>query len=233
MNKKTGNSLYGKWSQHVSIVSYYGRESQLPDEYKPLIKDDVNYSVSLFNYFDDVYIDLHSKKKVDSKFTFTCISSFITAYARIKLLNMMKTVEPYVVYCDTDSIKILNKDGAYIENGKDLGDFMMEYSKREMFYAPKFYGSKTKGIPKNAKVINIDEVNGIVEYEIKKPYKYRGAIRQNKKMGIWEFISKKNSLQDDKRVWYGNIFYNQGIESKPYYINDKYNLMVNINTKNI
>jgi DNA polymerase elongation subunit (family B) len=233
MNKKVGNSLFGKYSQHSPIVSYFGRESQIPKEYLPLLKDTVNFSISLHDYFGTLYVNLHSREKRDANFCFTCISSFITAYARIYLLNTAKSVEKYVVYCDTDSLKLLNKDGVYISGGNNLGDFMLEYAKREKYYAPKFYGSKTKGVHKNAEIVREDIVNGEIEYRVKKPYKFRSAIRENKKMSLWEWFSKTVSLTDDKRLWSGEIFYNQGIYSKPYYINTGDVLDIIIDTKNI
>jgi hypothetical protein len=234
MNKKVGNSLYGKFSQHIPLISYYGRESHMPDEYKEFVNDDTNYSVSLYEYFGDTYVDLHSRSKIDSKFCFCTISSFITARARMKLTNMMKIskeVEDAVVYCDTDSIKILNHNGIFIPSGKDLGDFMMEYYKKEPFYAPKFYGNKTKGISKNAEVISKNDES--IEYKMRKPYKFRSAIRRKKVMGVWDYFTKTVHLQDDKRIWYGDNFAGQGILSKPYYINNWDNLEVSIDTKNI
>jgi hypothetical protein len=221
MNKKTGNSLFGKFSQHVPEFSFYGREEHLPDEYLELLGDKENYVSYVYDYFGENYIDLHSRKMKDSKFTFCCISSFITAYARIYLLNEAKKCgEHNIVYCDTDSLKIKN-NGSYVTSGKDLGDFMAEYCKIEPFYAPKFYGTKTKGVNKNKDTYMSFDSNlwGYKSYKIKKPWRFKSAIRNNKKMALWEIFCKTIDMYDDKRIWFGEKFYNSGINSKPYYIN--------------
>jgi hypothetical protein len=231
MTKKIGNSLFGKFSQHIPEISYYGRESQLPESFKPYLKQQDKFFVGMYEYNDEVYIDIHSKDKIDSKFCFTVISAFITSYARIKLLRAMKKVEKYVVYCDTDSIKIINKEGAYVDNGKNLGDFMAEYAKKERFFAPKFYGSKTKGISKNERrIIEENEKDGYIIFEFKKPYKFRSAIRQKKALASWEKIIKQVDLYDDKRVWYGEMFYGYGVESSPYELTSGHSMPISVNT---
>jgi len=231
MTKKIGNSLFGKFSQHIPEKSYYGRENQLPESFKPYLKQQDKYFVGLYEYKDEVYIDVHSNDKIDSKFCFTVISVFITSYARIKLLKAMKKVEKYVAYCDTDSIKILNLDGAYVENGKTLGDFMAEYNKKEKFFAPKFYGNKTKGISKNEReILEENEKEGYIVFSFKKPYKFRSAIRQKKNMASWEKIIKQVDLYDDKRNWYGEKFYGFGILSKPYELRSGHSKPILVNT---
>lgn len=68
--------------------------------------------------------DKSPKEQVDA--TYTAVASFITAWARDKLLNAIyKNIENFV-YCDTDSIHLLDR-AKDISEGKNLGQFAIEH----------------------------------------------------------------------------------------------------------
>jgi hypothetical protein len=185
----------------------------------------------------ELYISYKSDIEIDSKFSFVCWASFTTAYARIKLFNEAKRFENEVCYMDTDSIKKIVSSNK-LENSKQLGKFGLEYVESEMFYSCKNYGQKTKGVPrskfkkskvcpKGVLIVNIDElkprsfiredneIEGYKIFEFERPFKLKEAIRRNKTVASWESKTKVVTMKDDKRVWFGDVFYNQGVSSLP------------------
>lgn len=222
MIKKIGNSLYGKTGEKRNLWSYYGKESDIPDDILLKINEDKCH-IEPKDINGELYISYTSKEFKDTTHTFTCIASFVTAYARIKLLNFMKQFESTVVYCDTDSIKLIVNTGKY-ESSKDLGNLGYEYTKFENFYAPKNYGNKIKGIPKNTKrnpnrntMLIDDKINGKRLYRYENPIKFRQSLRSKHYVcSQWVTMEKNVLMNDDKRIWFGFKFYNQGIKSVPY-----------------
>ncbi len=233
MTKKTGNSTYGKLAQKIFEFSFAGRSEDLPDEILEKIKS--GQLTPIYKEHDnEEYVFVNSDKKVDTKHTFVCIPSFVTAYARIKLLERMKKYEKDMVYVDTDSTKILA--GKYpMDSGDDLGEFGYEYRETEYFYAPKNYISrdkiqknkdtgemeqkrKIKGITKRAKLTKDDKETGIMAFEMSTPVKFKGSIRRDKVIARWETNTKEVYMYDNKRNWYGEKFYGKGIRSEPFII---------------
>lgn len=263
MDKKTGNSCYGKFGQRIFEYSYSGRISDLPDNITEKINNGV-LTPYYTEYNDEGYVFVNSPDKKDSKHTFPCIASFVTSYARIKWLERAKQVEKYIVYGDTDSVKYESNEITKFEDEPDLGGFGFEYNENDIFFAPKNYMDeerfiellqtneiltdkikenmtqkeinqiiedannsaskskiKIKGIPKRAKLSKMDIDNGIMTFVYEAPNKYKSSIRRNKEMAKWERISKDVAMNDDKRIWYGDVFFNQGTQSKAYEINTK------------
>lgn len=234
--KKVGNSLVGKFGQKNPIVAYYGKEKDMSVELRDEIFDDGKaFTPHILN--GELYISYASDKEIDSKFAFVCWASFTTAYARIKLYNEAKKFESEVVYMDTDSIKKIKTDN-HLENSKQLGMFGLEYTQEEIFYSCKNYGDKTKGVPrgklkkskvcpKGQLIVHFDDLNvrsfirlddenlGIKIFEFERPFKLKEAIRRGKVVSSWELKTKVVTMKDDKRVWFGDVFYNQGISSLP------------------
>jgi hypothetical protein len=252
MFKNLGNSLYGKFGQKMLEYEYYGKEESLPDKDVDKVYDADNYIYHLYSYHGENYVNLKSKNYLDSKHTFTPIASFITAYARVKLLNSMKENENEMIYCDTDSKKIEHKKHSFV-GGDDLGDFGFEYTKTQKFYAPKIYMDldendlKVKGVkkqkskgsfycPKGKLIISIkdidtirtniitqiNEIEGFRSFKSRSPIRFREAIKTNGKYEMAQWIDKAKQVwfYDDKREWYGDIYYGYGIQSRPYYINE-------------
>jgi hypothetical protein len=238
MIKKIGNSLIGKFGQKNSIYTYYGKECDLPVEIDLTScryentkecpnkkgcqckdKTDCPTYENMYNLYhttiDDIfYISVTSKETVDSNHSFCCIASFVTAYARIKILKLLKQNEKYVIYTDTDSIKVISGKCKY-DTGKELGDLSYEYTAPENFYSCKNYGDKCKGVKKNSKILDYDYDNGLKHYQYKSPLKFKSYLRRKERFGKWFDLEKIVSMKDTKRKWYGDKFYGQGIESKP------------------
>ena len=195
MYKTLGNSLYGKYGEQnekggwVKLEDWNGDAEGL-DVYEWKAAGGEKYC----------YI---SKQKLDSKHTFPVIPSWITAHARMKLLREMKKREKWVVYCDTDSIHILSNCPYPIESSKELGGWGFEYEAEQVYYRPKFYGKKRKGVPKRAELKEADEIKEIYEYL--SPVKRATAIRRNLLQNIWLPVKKEIIKVDDKRVWNGNF----------------------------
>ena len=92
-----------------------------------------------------------------------------------------------------------------------MGGWGFEYEAEQIYYRPKFYGKKRKGVPKRAKKKEEDDIKEIYEYL--SPVKRATAIRRNLIQNIWLPVKKEIIKVDDKRVWNGNF-------SKPIKIED-------------
>jgi hypothetical protein len=138
--KLMGNGLYGKFAQRNPTQSGFSDLPPLGGEGQMCVERDV--------YGKKVYI-YASRDKEDGGETFPCISAFVTAYSRLKLLKYLKSHEDNVVYCDTDSVKYPDYD--FEEDPKrerhysstELGDvkYEPENSGNYIFLKPKLYGS--------------------------------------------------------------------------------------------
>jgi len=79
------------------------------------------------------------------------IASWITAMSRIVLYRKMDAYEPYVLYCDTDSIATTRKCPK-LESSKELGLFQLEKTGSDFFVIrEKFYMLKDKKIIKTGR----------------------------------------------------------------------------------
>jgi hypothetical protein len=226
--KLLGNSLYGKFGQKFLEYEYYGKEADIPEKDLEKMYDNENYVSHMYKYHGENYLNIKSKNLIDSKHTFTVISSFITAYARMKWLKAVKeNGEESLVYGDTDSAKFISGKHTMVDD-EELGGFGFEYNKIQKFFAPKLYMDldekqfKIKGVKKSAKQTNDNEIEGYRSYKYNTPIKYREAIKSNNKyeMGQWVNKGKDVWFYDDKRNWFGEKYYNYGIESEPLYINE-------------
>jgi hypothetical protein len=169
------------------------------------------------------YITVPPDGKKDAMHSFPCIPVFVASYARLKLFQALKANEGASVYCDTDSIK-LHGQPVGIAVGKELGDWGFEGQQTAIFYKPKWYGSKCKGVPKRGKEISRDEaiiyaesakrpdlVKQIKEaiesafYTFDKPRRFKEAIKSGKPINQWLTMLKILSKNDDKRIWIGDL----------------------------
>lgn len=195
MIKKIGNSLFGSFGQRNSKNDYFGKLSDL--ESIPL---GVWLKSTIIDGIEYVNIKTDSNKE-DSSHTFPCIPGFITSFARLDLLKAMKKNEKYVVYCDTDSIKA-TRPLKGITIGKGLGEWGFEYEKTEIFYKPKWYGEKLKGVPKRAELIYEDKDSQTWVY--KKPNRMKESFNRDLIPNLWNYVTKEVLKLDDKRIWNGN-----------------------------
>lgn len=195
MIKTIGNSLYGKLGekhgggQWVKLIDF----------------NDSIEGYDLITIHDgENYVYIKGGVPTDSTHTFPGIPAFITGYGRVKLLHRIKEHEYYIVYCDTDSTHF---DACVdLPDEKGIGNWGFEYERPQMYYKPKMYGSKTKGIPKCAELIG----SGVDKkyYSFEKPLKRSESIRRHDTQNRWIRQLKTVSIHDDKRVW-------DGVVSKP------------------
>jgi len=200
--KTLGNSLYGKYGER----NERGGWVKLSEWQGDIEGKDIREYVDGEKY---IYV---GKSPLDSKHTFPVIPAWITTHARLKLLREMKKREKWVVYCDTDSIHILSECPNPIESSKELGGWGFEYETEQVYYRPKFYANKTKGVPKRAEILKND--NDMIEFKYTSPIKRATAIRRKLPQNMWIEILKQLRKTDDKRVWNDKTG-----ESKPIYIN--------------
>lgn len=198
MIKRIGNSLYGKFAQRNSD-DFFGKLSQC--EMLPDVCD-------MFDVNGEIWVRIKGDL-IPAKFEFPCISSFITAYARLKLYAGIDANQDTIIYCDTDSMK-LEKPIQNIPFSGDLGEFGYEGFFEYTFYRPKFYGEKCKGIPKNAaEYYTLPELESMAydtltykRFKFIRPLKEREAIRRKQAPNTWVEMIKKVSFSDDKRDWF-------------------------------
>jgi len=103
------NSLYGKFGQRTSRVSYTGRNESAADM-RRLIIDAKTHKISTHQVFfgRETIIDQGEEESANSM---PAISAHVTDYARLYLWRLIDQAGlKNCFYCDTDSI-ILNKKG--------------------------------------------------------------------------------------------------------------------------
>jgi len=192
MVKKMGNSLYGKFAQRNSN-EFFGKLTEFKGDIPPVCQ--------FLEYNGETWL-LVKGELTPAKFEFPVVSAFITAYARIKLYRAMHANKETIIYCDTDSIKLIHP-AVGIEIGKGLGQFGIELENTEITYhRPKLYGDKRKGVPKRAVKIAANAHSETWKFD--KPLRYREAIKKGLSPNIWVEILKTLEYQDDKRDWIGN-----------------------------
>lgn len=199
MIKTIGNSLYGKLGEKHGG----GQWIKLID-----FKESIE-GLMTSTHQGEKYVYIEGGIPTDSTHTFPCIPAFITSYGRVKLLHRMKEHEYYVIYCDTDSTHF---DACVdLPDEKGLGQWGFEYERPQMYYKPKMYGSKNKGVPKRAELVG----SGVDKkyYSFEKPLKRAESIRRHDVQNRWLRQLKSVLIHDDKRVW-------DGVVSEPIKIGD-------------
>lgn len=156
-----------------------------------------------------------------------CISSYITSYARINLLQKLHELEEKginVLYCDTDSFTIEDSNLDEIEMSSELGGWDIEQSFDEVkFYAPKCYCSikdgkpflKMKGVDRMAikRITESSKTLKEVEEKIRKPIQmaerfmsYTESLRHGQTLSTkkrskhYSFVNNKRLFTDGKSI---------------------------------
>lgn len=196
------NSLYGRFGMRMKHLTTYFDELPI-DIIRELQDIDKYYELHTFNeQRTDCYLITENEKYLNSWFSIPCFSSYITSEARIILLkNLIANEKNNIVYCDTDSIFLT---GNFFGNVSDeLGCFKIEPKTITEINGLKNYtyvdetGKETvviKGISRNS----VKESEG--KYRIKKYYKTKESLRQNKEAGQQHFIIKELKHIYDKRT---------------------------------
>ena len=164
--KYMGNGLYGKFGQK-EIVSDIMDTVTGRRYFREEIIDMVNGGVVIQTYLMNKLIIQYSLG--EGKNSFVGLAAHITENARFVLWDIMKqTGRNRILYCDTDSVKVREKDVKYIPtaiNPDILGAMKCEQeSNRLIIGGAKNYRTETsrhiKGIPQEAKEI----YPGVFEY---------------------------------------------------------------------
>lgn len=208
--KYLGNTLYGGFGQRNTKYSFFGKLK----DFHGYIEPGNDPQVTIIN--NTKYISVSDNHKDDSSHTFPCIPGFITSYARVDLFNVLKANEDIAVYCDTDSVKVECKPYGNIldtiknvSTGHGLGQWGFEYRKSQIFFKPKMYADKNKGVPDRAQLVYEDALSRTYVY--RKPNKMKESFRRGNLIPAqWDYVVKDLTLLDDKRDWSED-----GLESEP------------------
>ena len=201
------NSLYGRFAMRMKLTTTYFDEIpfQLIEELKVA---DKYCDIQIFNeQRNDCYLITENEKFKNSFFSIPAFSSYITSAARVILLKGLTDNEKNkVVYCDTDSIFLIDNFNGVISD--NLGDFKKENKKVIEVSGLKNYKYEDengkvwnviKGISKNS-VKEKDFKTGETVYKTQKYIKTKQALRQNKEAGQSYIMKKTLSHKYDKRI---------------------------------
>jgi len=205
------NSLYGKFGeQRGETGNFIPITGETPTEDligKTIIYHGINADgIPMSDLPKQEYYVVPPGDKIDSPHTFACICAFVTSYARVALLKAMKQNETGLIYCDTDSVKIIaGYPVKLVTHDTDLGAWKNE-TKGEFeelpFYTAKQYGDKHKGVPKKAKILCENE--NVRKFSFEKVIQRREAILKNLPQNAFVDSQKTLTKLDDKRVWINN-----------------------------
>ncbi len=198
MIKRMGNSLYGKFAQRNNAEIFCRLK-----EYPAAVPDGSEF----IEYRGEMWVIVKGES-TPAKFEFPAIAAFITSYARIKLYKGIEANADTIIYCDTDSNK-LTAPAKGIIIGNELGQWKNEGEQTSIFYRPKFYGDKHKGVPKTAgEICRLSDrekyINNSINYRVfnfKRPTREREAVRRGLIPNQWLEVEKVLTFTDDKRVW--------------------------------
>ena len=202
------NTQYGKWGQRnivrreLTIDDKFMIENQkiisqmflrFKEQHPEIdLKRDIAYLGTIIEggelYVIAGQLILLQQTQDNSKESFVAISSFITSYARMMLVDFIKIANrDNLYYCDTDSL-IVNLKGASklfytgLMNDTMLGKLKLEEFGQGSFYAPKFYDfngkRKAKGIKKAGSIL-LQENKDKAVYQVQLWQKWKSDLKHN------------------------------------------------------
>lgn len=207
------NGLSGKFGQHNEEDSEFF-------EIEEGVEVDINECFS-YGSNEDIVLFKNIKKEFEYEFghkSYPIISSYICAYARIYLHETMcKFGQENIIYCDTDSIAVINHTKESLENilgyklknkDTDLGNFELQWQGTMEPRALKYYrykevdsekwNYKIKGLPKNKQ----EEFWISEKATVQRPRSRRVAIRTNKPVNAWFEIPYVSKNKTFKRIFH-------------------------------
>lgn len=192
------NSLYGKFGERIGQTANYIPLDTLEED------ADLEGRRIISGFNGREYLVIEPEEKQETEHTFVCISAFITAYARVRLLEGMKACgEHRVIYCDTDSIKVKPGKVPLDVDPERLGAWKYEGRATAHFYKPKMYADKIKGVPKKHRVLEAN--SEVIRVAFEKVIKRKEGIKRRLPQNAFIPVEKTLSLADDKRAWQGNL----------------------------
>jgi hypothetical protein len=181
------NSLYGKFAEKRRATKYIPLEQG--GVFDPIVYDMAQVT--------DEYLPFHNN---------VIISSYVTAYGRITLFNLMKKILDKgckLLYCDTDSV--IFQGDCSLTTSSDLGGLKSEANIAwAEFLGAKYYRYTTtdgteyfvcKGVPKAYQA----EMFTAHQATYNRPIRYREALRRKLQANVWVPFTKMERMQYDKR----------------------------------
>ncbi len=222
------NANYGKWGQREKFKEIYFET--IPLDFIELLQENkIPFQIKTFNKKRlDCYLHIYAPIKINKDYTeikidesvfktkihsIPAFSSYITSHARVYLLeSLLKYQNKSVTYIDTDCICV-EKDVTIIDS-LELGAFKKEKEFLIEIFGNKNYSEmkngvvnrKIKGIPKKAEAIggtyDIKSKELILNntYQFDTFVKTKRAIRQEKKAGSIEIVTKTLTNEYTKRI---------------------------------
>ncbi len=230
------NANYGKWGQREIEIEVVKANTEFIKENEHLIKLMIESAkeklenkelinmicyLGIINNEYELYILNRQLYKVkytlqNTKESFVAISSFITSYSRVMLIDyLLKAKRDNVIYSDTDSLFCNQAGYDNLSNFNcisetELGKLKIEGYGNCQIYAPKFYDfndiRKAKGIKKGSILLNENEQKAIYEIEYWQKYKTdlkKGNINEQI---IIKTVKEINKIYDKGKV-INNIVY--------------------------
>lgn len=158
--KKLMNSLYGKFGQRGRTWEDAGDAENIPEGHSVVIDTSTGKQIHYRKLAGLVQAFSDAPESAESC---PAIAAFVTAYARLKLWNIIERAgRGHVLYCDTDSVLVdwsgLRNCGA-VDNSSALGELAVQARYEEVtLWGPKDYRfgrvEKHKGIRANAKQLS-------------------------------------------------------------------------------
>jgi hypothetical protein len=221
------NSLFGKFGQ-----KFNARQNTIPTS--AIRKEDIEVIDGKQRMHIKEIIGNFANVEQDTEPNSFCIpiwASYVTAYGRIKLYDLLKYHNP--IYCDTDSIITMDT----LPTGNELGELKLEGNIVEgITVRPKMYSykdsrgeefSKIKGVSLRNIILNTSDMKGFrkilnnptVKYT--KFAKFKESLKRKIMPNQIIEIEKELSLEDSKRNWLGKTFDPEALqESEPWDMED-------------
>jgi uncharacterized protein YeeX (DUF496 family) len=159
------NSLYGKFGEKNNHYEKIGEADPKIISVEKVYNADTDEFYYIKTFGGGIFRKNNDPDNMESMNSFPAIAAHVTAYARMKLWEVIETAGlENVYYCDTDSV-FVNKEGsirliqAGLIDNYELGKLKLEKKSSGMeIYGVKDYvfcgKTKLKGVPKNAKKIS-------------------------------------------------------------------------------
>lgn len=195
------NSLYGKFgSRHFDKINFYLKNGFKRNYFE--LSENLGYEIT--------------KIKADRNYIIPIFATYVTAYGRIKLYDMLVSLNG--IYCDTDSI--ITKD--IIPDSKKLGEMKLEKKiKTGYIIKPKMYLTDTEVKVKGLRSASIEDFMSIIEGKKvakQKFIKIKEALIHNFTVNEIKMITKEMGIEDNKRNWKYKFNSNMLQKSTPLYI---------------
>lgn len=200
------NALYGRFAMRMKMTTTY--YEQVPFNLITELKEcEKYYDIKLFNAIRaDCFLITENEKFKNSFFSIPTLSSYITSEARIMLLkHLVKNEKNNAVYCDTDSIFVVDN---FVGNISDkLGDWKLEEKIVKRIRGLKNYVydnikgetfSVIKGISRGSQKEKTNR-NGQEVYSSQRYIKTKASFRRGLEAGQSYILTKVVSNNYDKR----------------------------------